>query len=606
MKLHTGFVDGCRLVALAAAAILASGGCKKQPVEQPVAAREYIQPDTPPTYAAPRGATEADVTFTDITAAAGVRFTHVNGAFGQKWMPETMGGGGGFFDYDGDGWPDIFLVNGGYWPGHEQSGPAPTSKLYRNRRDGTFEDVTEASGTAQLSTYGMGFAAADFDGDGDNDLYITAVGKNHLLRNDAGKFVDVTDEAGVGFSTCNGPASPWEWSTGVVWVDYDRDGDLDLFVCNYVAWTPQTDIWSTLDGKTKSYSTPQPYDGATSVLFRNEGNGTFRDVSKQAGVFNPAGKSLGVVVDDFNNDGWPDLVITNDTQPNFLYINNQDGTFTDRALSAGLAYDENGLARAGMGVTVADLDNRGPKSIAIGNFSGEGLSLYTQTRMEAFLDRAGATRVSKPTETALTFGLLFADFNLDGFEDLILANGHIEPEIEHIRKTWEFAQKSQLFLNNRAGQFVEITDRAGPPFQSKLVGRSVAAADIDGDGDLDVLLTANGGSPKLLRNDRPTDAKVVRVRLIGAGKNTNAVGATLRAEIAGVTQTRFVSTGGSYLSQSELTATFGLGSATSVTRLTIRWPDGSQAECPNLAAGSLYTVQQGAGVVRSEPLHPRP
>jgi len=582
------------------------GGCKKAATEKPIAVSEYIQPDSPPTYAALRGLTEPDLTFTDATASAGIHFIHVNGAFGEKWMPETMGGGGGFLDYDGDGWADILLINSGYWPGHEQQGPMPPSRLFRNRRDSTFEDVTEASGLSRVTGYGMGFSAADYDGDGDNDLYITAVGKNHLLRNDGGKFIDVSDEAGVGFSTCNGPASPWEWSTGATWIDHDRDGDLDLFVCNYVAWTPQTDIWSTLDGKTKSYATPQPYDGSTSVLFRNEGGGNFIDVSKQAGVFNREGKSLGVVTDDFNNDGWPDLVITNDTQPNFLYINSQDGTFTDRALSAGVAYDENGLARAGMGVSVADLDNRGSKSIAIGNFSGEPVSLYTRMGMETFLDRAGATRLSKPTTTALTFGLLFADFNLDGFEDLILANGHIEPEIEHIRETWEFAQRPQVFLNNRTGQFVEVTDRAGAPFASKIVGRSVAAADIDGDGDLDVLLTANGGPAKLLRNECSKDANVVRLRLIGSGRNTNALGAALRAEIGGVTQTRYVTTGGSYLSQSELTATFGLGQATSITRLLVRWPDGSQAEFPDLAAGSLHAIQQGKGVIRSVALEQRP
>jgi len=584
------------------------GGCKKESPPPPIAVSEYIQPDSPPTYAAPRGATEPNLTFTDVTSSAGIRFTHVNGAFGEKWMPETMGGGGGFFDFDGDGWADILLVNSCYWPGHELPGLPPTGKLYRNRCDPGapgFEDVTAASGLASVSGYGMGFTAADYDGDGDNDLYITAVGKNRLLRNDGGKFVDATDEAGVGFSTCNGSASPWEWSTGAAWLDYDRDGDLDLFVCNYVAWTPQTDIWSTLDGKTKSYATPQPYEGATSVLFRNEGDGKFTDATKQAGVFNREGKSLGVVADDFNDDGWPDLVITNDTQPNFLYINNQDGTFTDRALSTGVAYDENGLARAGMGVSVANLDNRGSKSIAIGNFSGEPISLYTQMGMETFLDRAGATRLSKPTTTTLTFGLLFADFNLDGFEDLILANGHIEPEIEHIRETWKFAQRPQLFLNNRSGQFVEVTDQAGAPFASKIVGRSVVTADIDGDGDLDVLLTANGGAAKLLRNERSKDANVVRVRLIGSGKNTNALGAALRAEIAGVIQSRFVTTGGSYLSQSELTATFGLGQTTSITSLTVRWPDGSQAEFPNLAAGSLYVIQQGKGVVRSDALKSR-
>lgn len=587
------------------ALILFFGGCKREAPPPPIAVSEYIQPDSPPTYAAPRGSTVADLTFTDVTASAGIRYVHVNGAFGEKWMPETMGGGGGFFDFDGDGWADIFLVNSGYWPGHERPGPPPISMLYRNRRDGTFEDVSVASGISNVSGYAMGFAAADYDGDGDSDVYMTAVGKNHLLRNDGGKFVDVTDETGTGFSTCNGPASPWEWSTGATWLDHDRDGDLDLFVCNYVAWTPQTDIWSTLDGKSKSYATPQPYDGATSILFRNDGNGRFTDITKQAGVFNRDGKSLGVVADDFNNDGWPDLVITNDTQPNFLYINNQDGTFTDRALSAGVAYDENGLARAGMGVGVADLDNRGSKSIAIGNFSGEPVSLYTQMGMETFLDRAGATRVSKPTTTALTFGLLFVDFNLDGFEDIVLANGHIEPEIENIRETWQFAQRPQLFLNNRTGQFVEITDRAGSPFETRIVGRSVASADIDGDGDLDVLLTANNGPAKLLRNDGPKDVNVVRIRLIGSGKNTNALGATLRAEIAAVTQNRYLTTGGSYLSQSELTATFGLGQATSITRLTVRWPDGSQAEFSNLAAGALHAVQQGKDVVHTEPLRPR-
>lgn len=601
MKRRSGFLKACLVVAL-----FGIGGCKKDSPPPPIAVSEYIQPDSPPTYAAPRGSTEPDLTFTDVTASAGIRFTHLNGAFGEKWMPETMGGGGGFFDYDGDGWADILLIISGYWPGHEQPGPPPSSKLYHNRRDGTFEDATASSGLSSVTGYGMGFSAADFDGDGDSDVYITAVGKNHLLRNDGGKFVEVTDEAGVGFSTCNGSASPWEWSTGAAWLDFDRDGDLDLFVCNYVAWTPRTDIWSTLDGKTKSYATPQPYDGSTSVLFRNDGNGKFIDVSKQAGVFNREGKSLGVVADDFNNDGWPDLVITNDTQPNFLYINNQDGTFTDRALSAGVAYDENGLARAGMGVSVADLDNRGSKSIAIGNFSGEPVSLYSQMGMETFLDRAGANRLSKPTEAALTFGLLFADFNLDGYEDLVLANGHIEPEIEHIRKVWEFAQRPQLFLNNRTGQFVEVTERAGPPFESKIVGRSVAAADIDGDGDLDVLLTANGGPAKHLRNDGSKDANVVRVRLIGSGKNTNALGAALRAESGGVTQTRYITTGGSYLSQSELTATFGLGQATSISRLTVRWPDGSQGEFPNLATGSLYVIQQGKGVIRSDALKPRP
>ncbi len=600
-------------------------GCKKEASPPPIAAAEYIQPDAPPVYAPPKGAAAGEVTFADITEHAGIRFTHITGAFGEKWMPETMGGGGGFFDYDNDGWADVLLVNSTYWPGHVASplvgdadsaaapptrgGATPTppvSRLYRNRRDGTFEDVTSATGLAEVSCYGMGFAAADYDGDGDPDVYITAVGKDRLLRNDEGKFTDVTDSASVGFSAAAGAAHPWEWSTGAAWLDNDRDGDLDLFVCNYVQWTPETDIWATLDGKTKSYSTPQPYQGASNAIFRNNGDSTFADVTKQVGVFNPEGKSLGVVTDDFNDDGWPDLFVSNDTQPNFLYINNQDGTFTDRALSAGVAYDEAGLTRAGMGVAVANLDNRGPKSIAIANFSGEPVSLYTQVAGDTFVERAGATRLSKPTTESLKFGLVFADFNLDGFEDLMLANGHIEPEIERVRENWTFAQRPQLFLNNRAGQFVETTDKAGPPLASKLVGRALATADIDHDGDLDVLITANGGSPKLLRNDQPRGANVVRIRLIGHGKNPDAIGASLRAEIGDAVQTRYITTGGSYLSQSELTATFGLAGEQAIRRLSVRWPRGSQTEFENLAAGKLHIIHRDNGLIRSESLRERP
>jgi hypothetical protein len=586
--------------------VLVICGCRRETPPPPIAATTYIQPDTPPVYAPPKGASAGEVEFTDVTERAGIRFTHTTGAFGEKWMPETMGGGGGFFDYDSDGWADILLVNSSYWPGHEQPGPKPTSRVYRNRGDGTFEDVSDASKISEWSSYGMGFAATDYEGDGDQDVYITAVGKNRLLRNDAGSFNDVTDSAGVGFGTARGAASPWEWSTGAAWLDHDSDGDLDLFVCNYVQWTPETDIWTTLDGKTKSYSTPQPYRGATNALFRNNGDGTFADMTKQSGVFNPEGKSLGVVTDDFNDDGWADVFVSNDTQPNFLYINNQDGTFTDRALSAGVAYDEAGLTRAGMGVAVANLDNRGPKSIAIANFSGEPVSLYTQVAADTFVDRAGATRLAKPTTEALKFGLVFADFNLDGFEDLMLANGHIEPEIERVRQNWTFAQRPQLFLNNRAGHFVEITDKAGPPLASKLVGRALATADIDGDGDLDVLITSNGGSPKLLRNDQHSVASVARVRLIGHNKNTNAIGALLRAEIGEAVQTRYITTGGSYLSQSELTATFGLGAEKTIRRLSIRWPRGSKAEYQDLPAGKLHIIDRDKGLIASEPLRERP
>ncbi len=600
---HVAVAGRC-VVACAVCVLLAGIGCEKDSPVEAVPAEEYIQPEAPPTFGGAAGEVEHRLRFTDITESAGIAFTHATGAFGTKWMPETMGGGAAFFDYDADGRVDMLLVNSTDWPGHGDADSRPTSRLYRNR--GTaggplFEDVTAAAGLAQLSFYGMGVAVADYDGDGDEDLYITAVGKNHLLRNDAGRFVDVTDEAGVGFSTCNGKASKWEWSTGASWVDYDRDGDLDLFVANYVQWTPETDIWTTRDGTNKSYATPEAYEGATCVLFRNDGGGAFTDVTKSTGLFNPKGKSLSVLADDFNDDGWPDLVVTNDTQPNFLYINNTDATFTDRALSAGVAYDENGLARAGMGVSVTDLTNSGARSIAIGNFSGEPVSLYTQAGVDAFIDRAGAMRLTKPTTRVLTFGVLFADFNLDGFDDLVLANGHIEPDIARVKEGWTFAQPVQLFLNNRAGRFVDVTGDIGDALLRPMVGRSVVSADIDGDGDLDVLVAANGGSPRLLRNDHPA-ARVVRVRLIGRGKNPAAIGARLRATIGGMTQTRFVSTGGSYLGQSELVPTFGLGEATVIDRLEVRWPDGTVEQVEHLAARAIYTVKRGRGITRRDPL----
>ncbi|MHC4090134.1 MAG: CRTAC1 family protein [Planctomycetota bacterium] len=585
-----------------ALALAVAAGCKKEQEAEAVPVETYIRPDTPPSYASPPDREgRPPLTFTDITASAGIDFVHVNGAFGQKWMPETIGSGGAFFDYDGDGRPDVLLINSGYWKGHESAGATPTSRLYRNLGAGRFEDVTESAGLAGSSGYGMGAAVADYDGDGDRDVYITTVGRNQLLRNDGGSFTDVTESAGVGFSTRNEQASDWEWSLGSAWVDYDRDGDLDLFVCNYVQWTPKTDIWATRDGESKAYATPERYPGATSVLFRNNGDGSFGDVSKAAGVYNPDGKSMSVLADDFNDDGWPDLIVTNDTQPNFLYINQQDGTFVDEALFAGVAYDEDGLTRAGMGVSVADVNNAGVRSIVIGNFSGEPLSLYTQQTADAFIDKAGLSRLSKPTTVSLTFGVLFADFNLDGYEDLILANGHIEPEIERVRRDWQFKQAAQLFLNNTRGQFVDISEEVGESFRQRVVGRGVAVADIDADGDLDVLLTANGGSARLLRNDTE-DNNVVRVRLIGRGANRDAIGARLRADVGNVTQTRFIRTGGSYLSQCETVATFGLGVAERVDRLRVRWPDGATERFDRLPGGHLHVIEQGAGTVAAEPL----
>jgi len=536
--------------------------------------------------------------FTDITNKAGIDFIHETGAFGKKWMPETMGSGGGFLDYNNDGLPDIFLVNSTEWPGHETKKKQNTPKLYRNSGNGKFEDVTIEAGL-DFSVYGMGCAFADYDSDGDLDIYLTAVGDNKLLRNDKGIFTEVTAQAGVfGDSKFSGESPAW--STSAAWVDMDRDGRLDLFVCNYVKWTPETDLFTTLDGTTKSYATPEQYEGETCRLYRNTNGSRFEDITKKAGVFNSEGKSLGVAIADFNDDGWPDIVVTNDTQPNFLYLNQGNGTFTDIALRAGMAYDEFGRARAGMGLDVADIKNNGNLSIAIGNFSREPISLYTQISGELFQDFAGSARLTKSSLLPLTFGILFEDFDLDGYVDLITGNGHIEPEINSVQQEITFAQAPLLFHNNTLGQFVDISNQIGESFTEPIVARGIATADIDQDGDLDVLITVNGGSPKLFRNDlQKEQANWLKITLEGNKPNFNAVGAAVTIWAGELKQKKMVRTGSSYLSQSDFsTLIFGLGKHTQTDSLEIRWPTtGKVTRLGPAKASQTYIIQESNPVL---------
>jgi hypothetical protein len=442
----------------------------------------------------------------------------------------------------------------------------------------------------------MGCAFGDYDSDGDPDVYLTAVGDNKLLRNDGGRFFDVTTEAGVTGNSSRAGDSP-AWSTGAAWVDVDRDGRLDLFVCSYVKWTPETDLFTTLDGKNKSYATPEQYQGETCRLYRNLDGRRFKEVTESSGVFNPEGKSLGVAVADFNDDGWPDLVVANDTQPNFLYLNDGDGTFTNVALQAGVAYDEVGRARAGMGIDVADFANNGKLSIAIGNFAREPVSLYTQVNNELFQDLAGAARLTKPTLLMLTFGLLFADFDLDGYPDLIVANGHIEPEINSVQQDITFAQRPQLFRNNGRGQFVEAGDQAGEAFAKPIVGRGVAAADIDDDGDPDVLITANGGAPELLRNDfSDPSSHWLKIRLQGNAPNLEALGATVIVWAGDLVQRKMARTASSYLSQSENNPLlFGLGAHAQADSIAIRWPtSGKTRKLGAVRSNQIYSIRESS------------
>jgi len=523
--------------------------------------------------------------FTDVTAAAGIHFQHNNGAYGGKFLPETLGAGCAFLDYDADGWQDILLVNSMDWPGHARR--HSTLKLYHNNRNGTFSDVTRAAGL-ELEMYGMGVCVGDYNNDGFPDILITCVGQNRLFKNTGkGTFIDVTAASGLGKRQA--------FSTSALWFDYDRDGHLDLFICNYVKWSPEHDVFCSLDGKQKSYCTPEAYVGQTCWLFHNRGNGTFEDVTAPSGIFDSSSKSLGVAMFDHDQDGWPDLLVANDTQPNKLYRNQRNGTFKDVALDAGIAFSAEGKARAGMGVDIGDYDNSGRPGVAITNFDNEMLGLYRSDGKGNFSDVAVASGVGLPSKTTLGFGCAFADCDLDGSLDLIVVNGHIDDTVRSIRNVG-YAQPPQLFLNNDKGSFREVGGAAGGGFSSPKVGRGLAIGDFDRDGDADILMTTNNGPAYLFRNDQTAGNHSIRFRLIGTKSNRDAIGARVRILSGGTSQTRMVRSGSSYLSQSELPVTFGLGKNDRIEQAVIDWPNGATEEFKDLAAGKTYQITENKGL----------
>src|SRR5690242_11120422 len=395
------------------------------------------------------------VTFRDVTQQSGIHFTHNNGAFGKKFLPETLGPGVAFIDYDNDGWPDIFLVNGMDWPGHTQKHTTP--KLYHNNHDGTFTDVTHKAGL-DVEMYGMGVAVGDYNNDGFPDILVTCVGQNRLFKNTGkGTFVDVTKTSGL--------SGRQSLSTSALWFDFDRDGRLDLFVCNYVKWSPEQDVFCSLDGKHKSYCTPEAYRGETCWLFHNRGDGTFEDVTASSGIFDSSSKSLGVALLDYDQDGWPDLLVANDTQPNKLYRNGRNGTFKDVGMDAGIAFSADGKARAGMGVDVGDFDNSGHPGVAITNFDNEMIGLYRSAGKGNYEDIATSAGVGLPSKTTLGFGCMFLDANLDGNLDLVAANGHIDDTVRNIRRDVSYAQPPQLFLNTGALKFQDVSSQLGDSFR---------------------------------------------------------------------------------------------------------------------------------------------
>src|SRR5580704_6632957 len=468
----------------------------------------------------PAPATSDQIHFTDVTAAAGIKFVHNSGRAGKKWLPETMGSGCAFFDADGDGWLDILLINGKDWT---PRGHHTTAALYRNNHDGTFTDITRDSGIQNSN-----------------------------------------------------------FASSAAWLDYDRDGKLDLFVANYVQWTPQNDLYCSLDGSTKSYCTPESYQGTSSKLYHNLGGGKFEDVTSKAGLGDPTSKSLGVAVLDYNNDGWPDLFVSNDTQPNKLYRNLQNGQFHEEGLPSGVAFGEDGVARGAMGVDAADYDRSGRQHLIVGNFSNQMLGLYHNEGRGLFVDEAPRSSIGRASLLSLTFGLFFFDYDLDGYPDLLAANGHIEEEIGRIQPKIQYEEIPLLFHNSGGGKFQPM-----PMFSKPLVARGAAYGDFDHDGDLDILVATNNGPAYLYRNDGGNKNHWLQIRLNGTKSNRDGIGAIVRAG----NQMQMVHSGSSYCSSSDLALTFGLGNDTT-TSIDIQWPSGIHQKMSNIKADQSLTVKE--------------
>ncbi|MCP4782458.1 MAG: CRTAC1 family protein [Fuerstiella sp.] len=530
------------------------------------------------------------IPFVDVTESAGIDFVHENGAGqgtdAERLLPETMGGGGAFFDFDADGDQDIICVNSTVWPwAQQQPETTPTSALYKNDGSGHFTNITSGSGL-DVSFYGNGVACGDFDNDGLVDLYITAVGPNRLFRNaGGGKFEDITASADVAGSDDG-------WSTGCGWFDYDLDGDLDLFVSNYIEWSREKDLsfGFKLDGTQRAYGRPTEFRGTFPLLYRNDGAGKFTDISNTAGVRirnpdtdEPMAKSLGLTFADVNSDGRLDVVIANDTVQNLLLINRQDGTFIENAQASGIAFDNNGKARGAMGIDAACFRNSDAMGITIGNFANEMTALYVcQTPglpVPIYRDEAVSNGIGPVTRVQLTFGVMFADIDLDGRLDILSCNGHLEDDIQKVQASQYYEQPPQLLWNcgvDYDNEFMVVPEeKVGADFTRRMVGRGATRADIDGDGDLDVLLLSSGGTPRLLRNDQQTDNHWLRFHLTGSRSNRDAIGATVRVTLPDDTiLTRTVMPTCSYQSQVELPLTFGLGSDNNVKSVKVTWPNG--------------------------------
>jgi enediyne biosynthesis protein E4 len=530
--------------------------------------------------------------FVDIARQAGVLFRHTNGASAEKHLVETMGSGGLFFDYDGDGWIDIFLVDSGSIADVAVDRQA-RHRLYHNRGNGTFEDVTDRSGI-QRRAYGMGACAGDYDGDGRPDLYITNYGPNALYRNRGnGAFEDVTATARVGDQ---------RWSTGCAFADLDGDGDLDLWVVNYVeADRTRSPFCGDARRGLRFYCHPLEYDPLASTVYRNDGGGVFTDVSTSSGVGALRSNGLGVVIADYDNDGRPDVFVANDSMPNFLFHNNGSMRFTETGLMSGVAVAADGKARAGMGIDTGDYDGDGRLDLVITNLDFEMHTLDRGLERGLFAYASTESGIGFPTLPFVGFGVAFLDFDNDGQLDIAIANGHILDNAPQFRTGSTYWQRKLLFRNTTLRRFVEVGRASGPAFAAEKVGRGLAVGDIDNDGDLDLLVTNNGQDVELLRNDGGNRANALLIDLRGAAGNTQAIGARVRVTTGSRTQIRDVKAGSSYLSQNDLRAHFGLGATASADRIEVVWPSGRTETLTNVSANQIITIKEGNGIVAHKP-----
>ncbi len=562
---------------------------------------QFSTPDEPEVFDPRAKVPVPKVRFVDVTKECGIDFVHENGSEEDTLLPEIMNAGVALFDYDNDGDLDIFFTNFAPWPSSKRAlTERHVQALYRNEGNWRFTNVTEEAGL-DVTLHAFGVAVGDYDNDGWDDLYVSCIlGESRLFRNlGNGKFEDVTDQVGL-------RSPPGAFHTSCGFFDYDNDGDLDLFVCNYVVWSEQVNkaLFFRIENGIRGVVNPRNFAGTHCYLYRNDG-GVFSDVSEQAGihVFNvdnkPLGKALGVIFVDLNHDGWTDIVVANDTVRNFAFINQGDGTFVERGREIQVAFDSYGNARSGMGIDVADFRNNGTWGIAIGNFSGEMSALFVSSpRHLVFTDEAPVAGIGAPTARPLTFGVCFFDFDLDGWLDYAQANGHVEPEIARSEEDMTYPQPPQLFWNCGAYlketlcDFIELKEEdIGPDFFKPIVGRGLAYGDLDGDGDLDLVIAGVGSAPRILRNDQQLGHHWLRIHLEGTHCNRNAYGALVVAQAGKLRMRRVVSATRSYLTQCEPTVTFGLGKYNKPVEVEITWPCGKK-QTLELEPDRLHTIRE--------------